>query len=233
MDTQDSTYLGRGVYSLSEAAKLSGVPYASISRWTRGYDRVIGEVRRKVPPVFNRDYVEIEGKTALSFLDLVEVMFVEAFVHHGVNLRTVRKAVAAAARSFGFSHPFAKKTFLTDGRTILALLAHETGDDELLDLVGGQFEIADIVRPILKGDLEFGEFDIADRWWPMGKDGSIVVDPARNLGQPTIAPYNIPTFTLFKFFESAGSETAVADWYEIDKASVEAAVYFESRLLVA
>ena len=33
----DYLYIGHGVYSVAEAARLTGVPASTIRRWTRGY----------------------------------------------------------------------------------------------------------------------------------------------------------------------------------------------------
>lgn len=179
------------------------------------------------------DYSNLDGAHALSFLDLVEVMFVNAFREHGVHLSTIRRAAEIASHEFHSDHPFAKRTFLTDGKNILVAVARETGEEQLLDLVARQFEISEIVKPILRGDLEFGEFELANRWWPLGREGMIVVDPQRNFGQPIVESINVPCATLARSYESLGTVHAVADWYEIPTEAVQAAVSFENQLRAA
>lgn len=228
MKTKALEFLGQGIYSISEASSLSGIPAANISRWVKGYSRVRNGRRMLHPPVFDSDFEQISGRFSLSFLDLIEILFVEAFVHHGVSLQTIRLAVNAAADSYHFSHPFAKRKFMTDGRTILMQIAHDTDDKQLVNLINRQYEIHTIVSPILKGDLEFGELDVANRWWPMGRNQMVVLDPSRNFGQPVIDKFNIPTATLVRTFANVGSVQGVADWFEIDIEAVESAIQFET-----
>ena len=228
MDKHSLAYLGHGIYSVSEVSSLTGISASSISRWIKGYSHLKGDFRKIHPPVFNSDYKEISGKFALSFLDLIEVLFVEAFVHRGVSLRTVRIAVTAAAKLYGFSHPFAKQSFMTDGKTILMQIAHDTDDKELINMVSKQYEINDIVEPILRGDLEFGDLDIASRWWPMGRNNAVVLDPSRNFGQPVVDKVNIPTATLFRTYNTVKSVQDVADWFEIDPEYVASAIQYEN-----
>lgn len=46
-----------------------------------------------------------------------------------------------------------------------------------MDLINSQLEIASFVEPILRGVLDFSDYDRASKWWPMGRNGRIVIDP--------------------------------------------------------
>ncbi len=228
MLTMNNTYIGKGIYSVPEVARLTGISPSKIRRWVRGYRVVGGQEQR--PPVIESDYEPIENKTALSFLDLIEVRFVDSFRRHGVSWRSIRIASRKAAALLDTAHPFAKRRFFTDGREILTRVAEESKEPELLNLVRDQYEIDAVVSPLLVGDLEFNGLDMAERWWPRGKDAGVVIDPARNLGKPIVDRYGVPTEVLSRQCETVGSIEVVAEWYEVDADTVRRAVEFENSL---
>ena len=88
----------------------------------------------------------------------------------------------------------------------------------------------DLVSPALYENLDFSEMDLANRWWPLGRSKRVVLDPALNLGKPVVAAFNIPTATLSRVAKTAGSAREVAEWYEVDEATVLAAIEYENAL---
>jgi uncharacterized protein (DUF433 family)/DNA-binding transcriptional MerR regulator len=223
-----TNYIGKGIYSVPEVARLAGVSASKIRRWVRGSEVGDNNVRR--PPVIESDYPQLENKTALSFLDLVEIRFVDSFRRHGVSWKSIRTASQKAADLLDTTHPFAKRRFFTDGKEILTRVAEESMEPELLNLVRDQYELNDIVSPLLTAELDFDDLDLARRWWPRGKQAGVVLDPARNLGKPIVDRCGVPTEVLSHQYKASGSLEAVAEWYEIDVDSVRRAVEFEASL---
>jgi uncharacterized protein (DUF433 family)/DNA-binding transcriptional MerR regulator len=227
----DFKYIGKGIYSISEASKLTGVSNIKILRWVYGYTYKYRNDKRKADPVITHDYEKIDNKGALSFLDLIQLLFIKQFRLYGVSLHVIRLAAERARELVNFRHPFATHKFYTDGRNILAQIAYETKEFELINLLNSQYEINDMVSPLLFGGLDFAEMQVVQRWWPNGKDEGVVVDPAKNFGKPIVEKVNIPTELLSKYVRVMGSITEVAEWYEIDPESVKAAVKFENSLV--
>ena len=126
----------------------------------------------------------LEGKIAIGFYDLMEIRYVAAFLEAGVNWRTMRLAHVAAKAGLQTDHPFCTHKFKTDGRHILLEEARHAQDVQLIDIATNQREFERIVAPFFK-DLEFDGG--STRWWPLGRDRSVVLDPVRNLGQPSAA----------------------------------------------
>ena len=127
--------VGRGLYTVAEAERLTRVPSARIRRWTGGYHyRYAGE-QHYSPPVIATAVKRIEGSIALDFLDLMEIRFLNAFCEHGVSWRSIRIASECARELIGRRRSFSTRLFKTDGRTILAELIQPSGDKLLLDLV--------------------------------------------------------------------------------------------------
>lgn len=235
MGQRRQSLLGVGVYTVPEAARLTGVAAPRIRRWVTGYTFKADTAARSSAPVWARQIKSSSGELILSFRDLLEVRFVDAFRRHGVSWKTIRRAAERAAEIVEDSHPFSTRRFKTDGRSIFADIVQETGEESLLDLAKSQYELKSIVEPFLFQGLEFAEIGGAPvRWWPLGLDRRVVIDPERAFGQPIVTPESVPTSILAKAVRAEqGSIDAVARWYLVHPKSVSDAVEFENRLATA
>ncbi len=142
--------LGGGVYSVTEAARLTRVREPRIRRWLRGYAYRTSDDVRKSPPVWCHELPTVEGAMALGFRDLIEVRLVDAFRNAGVGWKALRIAAERAAELFGDTHPFSSRRFRTDGRKIFAEVGRETGEVQLLDLVRSRYAFKRVLDPYLK-----------------------------------------------------------------------------------
>jgi uncharacterized protein (DUF433 family) len=163
---------------------------------------------------------------ALDFADLMELRFLNAFREHGVSWRAIRIASERAREFLGVEYPFSSWRFSTDGRTILAQFVNETGDHVLLDLVTNQYELLELIKRYLFGDIDF-DGDTPARWWPRGREGRIVIDPARGFGAPIIADEGVPTRILAQAVLAEDSIELVADLFRVDPICVAEAVEYE------
>jgi uncharacterized protein (DUF433 family) len=224
-------WLGFGIYTVPEAARLTRIPSARVRRWIRGYEYKTGEERRDSPPVFRRGFPQLGNALALSFRDLIEVRFVEAFRSQGVAWGTIRAAHYQARRLLYSDHPFATGRFLTDGYSIFASLprddAHAT-DDDVLNVITKQYAFQKVLGPYLKG-LQF-ENDLVTLWWPLESSRRVVIDPERSFGQPIVSRASVPTAVIAAAYRAEGSYAKVSRWYEVDELSVRDAVKYEARL---
>ncbi len=220
--------MGAGIYTLPEASRLTRIPVAKLRRWLRGYSR--GQDQRQ-RPVFERDFPDLgEGGAAISFLDLIEALFIDAFHRHGVPWKHIRESAVEAATLFGTNHPFAVRRFETDGRRIFATVfkKDESGDPRMIDLVSRQAVFQDVFAPLMK-QLEYDvETDAVARWWPLGRRVPVVVDPDRSRGMPVALRSGVPTYVLARAVAAEGGDVdRVARWYEVPLREVVAAVEFE------
>lgn len=222
--------LGIGLYTIPEASKLVRIPAQRIRRWVSGYDYTHKGEQRHIPELWLTQVSPIDHTLTLGFQDLMEARFIDKFVQHGVALQTIRRALVHARELLGKQHPFSTKRFQTDGRTIFAEILHDSGEKHLLDLVKSQFAFSSIITPSLYRDLDFSPHDDVLRWWPMGHNKSVVIDPSIAFGQPTIQDQSIPTATLAAAARVEGSIKDVSVWFDVSPKDVKDALDFEERL---
>lgn len=237
MSDRHESLLGIGVYRIPEAARLTGVPARTIHRWIGGYDYRVQGNKRSTPPLWAGQIEPLDGLEVLSFRDLLEVRFVQFFRKEGVSWRTIKRAAACAAEMVHDSHPFSTRKFKTNGHDIFAdFLREGAAEKSLLNLAARQYEFPSFVEPHLYRGVEFsdlGDGNTPIRWWPLGVDRHVVIDPERSFGQPICTPGSVPTAVLDQAVKAEGSMEAVADWFMLDPQEVEDAVAYEDKLRTA
>ena len=223
----DPNLLNAGLYTVPEASRLTRISTGKVRRWIKGYDFRSGESMRHSDAVWQGEIKPVDNKISLSFRDLLELRFVDAFIRAGVSWRTMRRAHTKAQNELESTHPFCSNRIFTDGRSILLQQGEEDSDQTLIDLATNQAEFSRIVEPFRK-ELEFSGNDII--WWPLGREREIVLDPKRNFGQPSVARSGVPTRVLARSVKTNRSVEVVSHWFEVSEGEVRDALDFETRL---
>ena len=228
MQRDGSLYLGLGIYTLSEASRLSGVAPQRIRRWLMGYRYNYEGQSLSQAPLFKGQIAPFESKLELGFRDLLEVRIVNAFAEAGLGLPTIRKALERAASTIENDHPFSTARFRTDGRAIFLELQDLEREPILVDILKGQYAFRKIIEPSFK-NLEFSDGE-AIRWWPMSRQKTVVVDPTIAFGQPISARSGIPTLALANAANAEGSIQRASKTYRVTVEEVRDAQEFERGL---
>lgn len=215
------TQLGKGIYLISEAARLVGVKSRLMRRWMLGDG---GQA-----PVLPTPPLICEGEPSLDFQDLVSALFIHAFRTQGVSLQHIRRVAAKAANELGHPRPFCLKNFTTDGRRIYRWIDDEEAARALVDVGTGQCVMLPVYGPLLRS-IDFG-IDDARRWHPLGAGHLVVVDPGIAFGAPTVR--GVPTRVLYGPVQAGDSTLMVARWYRLKEAEVLAACEFERKMRAA
>lgn len=233
----DINPIAQGFYTAHEAARLIEVGNTRrILGWLRGYQD------RQVGPLLARDYQSKKRRIEeLSFLDLVEVRFIEHFRELGVKVMTLRKALANAREVFQHEKPLAtdhfrftakenKKDILVE--KVLLPAAEESHDRKLWSLITLQYEIYEVVCKRLLTGLSFDTGTrVATKWVPRpDRFPEFFIDPAIAYGQP-VGPSAVPTGVLYRLWRAEGENLdKVANWYELSVDETRRAIEFEQEL---
>jgi uncharacterized protein (DUF433 family) len=232
--TSGTSRLAGGFYTVPEAARLIRIGTAQrIYGWLKGYPR------RTIGPLLVRDYPPIDDQQELSFLDLMEVRFVEHFREHGVRVRSLRRAAETLRQEYKTSHPFASSKVLLAADKVdvfvvetLKNAAEAEDDPRLRSLTTRNYVMYEAIRQSLVPGIEFDpRSHLAKQWAPLpDKFPNIIVNPLRAYGRPVIAR-GVPTGTLLDAFLTEGEQPdPVAEAYGLTAKEVLEAVEFERAL---
>jgi uncharacterized protein (DUF433 family) len=225
--TRDLDPLLAGFFTLRDSARLLQIDnVAKIRGWLDGWSNSDSK------PVIERDF---EGGV-VSFLDLIEIRFVNHFRRQGVTMQTIRRAIRELRREWGVRHPLALRNgakYHTDRRKIFARAAESEGDERTWDIATHQYEMWMAMEEAVARYVAFDPAtQLARSWRPLGLEcPNVLVDPRFAFGQPVIGARPTPTAVLFKQWKAQGENSEfVSRWFDLQTAEVEEAVRFESSL---
>jgi uncharacterized protein (DUF433 family) len=175
----------------------------------------------------------IDGTVSLSFLELMELRVVKAFVAKGVPLQRVRVAARRIADLFQTTHPFAHQRVYTDREQIYVALSDAGVEPDILQVTGRRPSSQLIAGGIFDRYLEEIDFEastaLAERWFPLGRGVPIMLDPQIAFGAPIIAGTGIRT-DVVALYSKGNPLPAVAKAFELELSRLQAAIDFETQL---
>jgi uncharacterized protein (DUF433 family) len=218
-----TTILNHGVYGFTEAARLTGLKRSRIREWFS-----LRSPERDHKPIFAAEYEPVEGNRAISFLDLIDVFVAGQLREQGVSLQTLRKVYQSMRVGLGTEHPFSRRELLSDGKKVFMRWADEEGRQFLEEVLSRCRAFPDLLLPFLK-KIAYDEVSrLAKRWCIADL---VVIDPTICFGKPIVEVVGIPTAILAAAYVANDQDAGVvADWYNVQKRYVMAAVDFEQRL---
>lgn len=215
--------LDRPLYSIAEAAILLRLPGYTLRRWLEGAE-VAGVT---YPPVIRAAGT---GSDAVTWGEFVEAGLLRGYREKSVSMQRMRPFVERARKEFGVPYPLAHFRPLVTNKQLVYELQIESGLPPALFLVqetADQMVWAESILKFLE-KVEFAlETDVIARFFPLGKEQPVVIDPDVSFGIPQIR--GIRTELIAESVQAGGLDEAAASW-GVDLAEIDAAVTWESSL---
>lgn len=216
MHTKKATLkLGEGIYSIPDIAFLLRLPPSRVRRWLNDFwDARLGERYRQ-------KYSWGEGRDkATNFYTLIEFYVFYQLRELKVGPKAIFTAHEEMAKQLNTPFPFASAKLLTDGRSVLYAL--QDGTTVKADK-SKQIALRQIIEDFCK-KIEFSDTQLAEKYYPLGKNNSIVVDPHHQFGQPTIVDTNILAETIYSLHSAGESNIFLSKLYQLPEKDIEAAI---------
>jgi len=203
-------------YRYSEVARFARTSAATVRRWYRGYE-VPGHHMEPVLPTGHENL--------LSYIQLVETVFVVNFRRAGVKLDALRHAHDYLRATFAYEYPFAQLKLRTDGKNVLAETLPASESLLIIANKNGQLVWREAVCE------QFEQFDYDDglalRWHLRGRDNVVLIDPRIAFGTPVIENTGVPTYVIKERFAAGENIDDIRDDYGISLRQIEQALDFE------
>ncbi|TCD19864.1 DUF433 domain-containing protein [Pedobacter psychrodurus] len=207
--------LGGGIYTIPEVAFILKLPVGKVRRWmTEFWDNKFSKKN-------SNKYSWGEGRDkATNFYTLIE--FYVFYQLRALNISTNRifKAHQDMAEQLNTAYPFASSKLLSDGKSILFTMKDGTivEADNTRQAVFKQ-----IIEQFCK-KIEFSTTDIAERFYPLGKEKHIIVDPHHQFGQPVIEETNILAQTLYELYNAGETVAFLSRLYDLKEIDIQSAI---------
>lgn len=213
-------------YSMKDASRYLGIPYATLRDWVRGFPR-----SNQKPIIFLPD----KTQSFLSFINLIEIYVLDAIRRdHKITFPKIRRALYFLTDRFPSKHPLADNSFFTDG---FHLFIEKYG--KLINLSkDGQLEMEKILCAYLKR-IEWDEKGVPIKLYPFVRKKTIdepkriIIDPTVSFGRPVLVGTGIPTSVIYERFMAGDSTNYLAEDYKVDQEKVEDAIRCEQETKAA
>ena len=205
------------LYTIPEAAHLARVSPSTVRSWLYGMEGKASLFEAPPAPM-------------VSFLQLIEVVVAANFrKSEKVSLTRLRDAYLNAKNILNLDYPFAYEQLEVVGGHIVRMIHPEKPGTSYQAMdEPSQWTLAGLLAGV-KRQIRY-EDQLAARWYPLGDEVPIVIDPRVTSGIPTIQSRGITVQVIRKRF-LAGQEMAfIARDFDIDESVVENAVRYGERV---
>jgi uncharacterized protein (DUF433 family) len=219
-------FLERPVYSVSEAARLLQVHSVTLRRWLDGSERA----GVRYPPVIRE---ESSGSDVVTWGEFVEAGFLREYRERHISLQKMRPFIEKARAEFEVPYPLAAIKPKIDNKKLVYTLQKESGLDPKLYLVDAdddQIRWAEPVRDFLE-KVEFNPAGIVSRFFPLGTEVPVVIDPEVSFGVPQIR--GIRTELVAESVNAGEPIDMAARSWDLKEDEVEAALTWERSIAAA
>lgn len=214
------------LYSVTDAARILGVPRSKLVTWVDGYSHTRND--RATPrtvmgaPLVTAKAPKRRGYPRLPFVGIAEAYVLNAFRQAGVPMQRIRPSIDALLTTVG-PHALASKALYTDGAEILWDLAERSGpasDDRavakrLIIPRSGQYVFQEVVDRYLK-QVSWGPDNFAEQIrLPQFEHANVIIDPRRSYGQPVFADSGVRLVDALGPIRAGESLEAVAEDYGV------------------
>lgn len=220
MKKDNETYpkIGEGVFLIKDICNITGLSYHKVRHWLLEF------WDNRFSTIYGDQYSYGDNNArAINFNTLIEFIVFAKLRKEGISAQKIQKYHLALSKELKTPFPFAKSKIQTDGKEVW----HEVFDE--LSKIDGkrQLSIKKILLPFLK-NIEFDENKIAKRYFPLGKNHKVVIDPRHQFGQPTILGTNIKAYVIYSLYKSKEPKKSICSLYNIKLKQVNDAIaYFE------
>ncbi len=215
MQTTDfNNKLGAGIYSIPDVAFILKLPVPKVRRW-------MNEFWNSRMAQHDNKYSWGEGlEKATNFYTLIEFYVFYLLRESKVSTQKILIAHEDMSSQLNTPYPFASSKLLTDGRSILFTLSD--GSIVKADRTR-QSAFKEIIEKFCK-KIEFSDSNIAERFYPLGRNRSIVVDPHHQFGQPIVSETNILAETIFDLYQAGENTRFISHLYQLKEKEVKDAI---------
>lgn len=214
--------LGEGIYLVKDVAQILHLDYALCRRWILGYwDNALKE---------DFSYVFGEKRNrAINFYSLIEFYTFYKLREKGIGASTIRKLHEELSVNFNTPYPFAYAyDYYIEKRKHKKFV--------IIDFIDGLWKHDGKKKLYLKfyldeflEKIEFDDNNFAKKFFPLGKNKKVVVDPLHQFGQPVIDGTNIKTQTIYHLHNGGETNENICILYDLTENQVQDAINFHRK----
>ena len=207
---RETPKIGEGIYLTSDVANILNLPYHRVYELMRGF--------------WNSFTFGSEKNKAVNFYALIEFYIYFQCRQNKLSAQRVKKFHHQLSKDFNTKYPFAHCKISTDFKNIWA-----EAKGNLVKADGKrQFDLVPLLDKFLH-NVSYDGNNMAIRYYPLGKEVKVVVDPKHQFGQPIVDGTGIKTKSIYSLHLGGESEKRISNLYDIPIDKVRDAIRFHTK----
>lgn len=163
-----------------------------------------------------------DDRFAVNFLSLIELFVFNKFKENGVTSQKIIKIHEFLSNELKTPYPFASTDFYQSGNNTY----FKNGEDWVVADKSLQIALKKIIESF-GSKITFNDNNLAEKYFPLGKDKSIVIDPDYSFGQPILKDSYQPIEPLYDtYIAEDEDEDLICHIYNISKKEIRDIIEF-------
>lgn len=214
MKTATAT-IGEGIYTAVDVSRILKIPYSKVKYWFQYH------VKYKLfDTIGYRYYFPIKDTIAVNFLTLIEMYVFYTLKEKKIKTSEIILSHKNMSKFLNTPYPFAMDHVFVMGRDI------SFGNIDSLISATNLSRIIPQVAKLFAEKITFSDERMATKFYPLGIDKSIVVNPKNQFGHPIIDGTNILVDTIYDYYLGGNDKAFIAELFDISINNVKDAIQF-------
>lgn len=204
--------IGQGIYSVADMAAIFRLPKHRVRYLFNDL------IRDKFEKAASHKFYFGENRKFVNFKALIHLYFFFELKKRGISYSKILTTYKELVEILDTPYPFVKAIIGSEGHNITAMI------DETIISGNRQIYIKEIIEPLIQ-KIEFENNEIS-KFFPLGKNNSVVVNPTVQFGSPTINGTRINIAVISELHESGESIEMISKMYNLSSKQVKDAIEF-------
>lgn len=220
MEFENSVEIGLGIFTVPDISSILNLKYSKVHSllneyWDKRFASQYGE----------KYSWKVHKSKAVSFHTLVEFYIFFQLKEVGVPTQKILDAHSELSKRFETAFPFAISNIINKMNCVGKRIVFEVSENEIINLDSTKQLNLKFIK-LFAHKLDFDKNNLANKFYPLGKTNSVIVDPEHQFGQPVIKNTNIYPQTIYNLYKSKESKKFIAESYEITVKQVNDAIEY-------
>ncbi|WP_395054597.1 DUF433 domain-containing protein [Flavobacterium sp.] len=218
LEFENNIEIGLGIFTVPDIASILNLKYSKVNSllneyWDKRFASIYGE----------KYSWKVHNSKAVSFHTLVEFYIFFQLKEVGVPTQKILDAHSELSKLFETAFPFASSKIISKMNCVGKRIVFEISENEIINLDSTKQLNLKFIK-LFAQNLDFDKNNIANKFYPLGKSNSVIVDPEHQFGQPVIKNTNIYPQTIYNLHKAKESKKFIAESYEISLKQVNDAI---------
>lgn len=193
--------LGTGIFLPEDISLILGLEKNKINNWLKNY--------------WSENIVKNNKVKSINFLTMIEIYVFNTLLENGFARKKILETYKNLSNIFKTNYPFANKTLYYSSNNIFCE-KNNLYFDSMKNYI-----ISDFIIPFIN-KIVFSEItNLAEKFYPLGKQSNIVIDPQIQFGRPIIKGTRLTIDVIYELIQNNATIKDIQFNFDIEEDTIK------------